>query len=535
MSQRRRKINYWQDAPMPREQLVLIPTALEEMIPADHPVRLIDEILDRLDWTAWEAAYNGKRGQPPIHPSIMAKILLFAMIRRIRSSRQIEYELKHSIDFMWLTSGRKIDHTTISEFRRKHSAQLRDIFKQLVKLAIDLKVANLAELCIDGTRVLADSNRYRIWTTEKLATALERLDTQITEALETLEINDALDEDLLGQDISADRLPPEVADLKSRREQVAELMKTTQEMDETRKKYNSKGKAQLPKTDTDSRILPNKEGGYAANYTPMAVTETKGGLIVDCEVVIGNVEHDQFVTIVETVQANFDAEVERVLVDKAYTTGKNLSAAEEKKVELIGPLAEPKCPDNPAIREDPTQPVADEDIDRLPINPQTKRFDKSAFVYDEEADCYYCPAGKKLPRRKTNNTKHGCGTPVQRNVFTCRECLGCPLADRCRIKPESKQGREIIHDEHEGARRRHRARMQTPEAQEAYFRRTHAGEVPFAVIKQMFDFRRFLLRGIEGVGQEWRWASTAFNLKKLMRLWGAICPEPTAESLGTQA
>src|SRR5690606_9266466 len=159
----------------------------------------------------------------------------------------------------------------------------------------------------------------------------------------------------------------------------------------------------LPKTDTDSRILPNKEGGYAANYTPMAVTETKGGLIVDCEVVIGNVEHDQFVTIVETVQANFDAEVERVLVDKAYTTGKNLSAAEEKKVELIGPLAEPKCPDNPAIREDPTQPVADEDIDRLPINPQTKRFDKSAFVYDEEADCYYCPAGKKLPRRKTNN------------------------------------------------------------------------------------------------------------------------------------
>src|SRR5690606_17958579 len=120
MSQRPRKLNYWQDAPMPREQLVLIPTALEEMIPADHPVRLVDEILDRLDWTLWEAAYNGKRGQPPIHPSIMAKILLFSMIRRIRSSRQIEYELKHSIDFMWLTSGRKIDHTTISEFRRKH-------------------------------------------------------------------------------------------------------------------------------------------------------------------------------------------------------------------------------------------------------------------------------------------------------------------------------------------------------------------------------------------------------------------------------
>lgn len=535
MSHRPRKVHYWQDAPLPREQLVLIPTALEGLIPADHPVRLVDEILDQLDWTLWEATYHGKRGQPPIHPSVMAKVLLFAMIRRIRSSRQIEYELKHSIDFMWLTSGRKIDHTTLSEFRRKHSAELRDIFKQMVKLAIDLKIANLAELCIDGTRVLADANRYKTWTTERLARALALLDSQIIEALASLEANDAQDEDLFGQDISADRLPAKVANMKSRREQLAELMETTREMDETRKQNRSKGPAQLPKTDPDSRILPNKEGGYAANYTPMAVTETAGGLIVDCEVVIGNVEHDQFVTIVEAVQSNFETKVERVLADSAYTTGRNLSAAEEQEIELVGPLAETKCENNPAIRDDLTQPVAEEDLGRLPINPQTKRFDKSAFVYNKEEDCYYCPAGKSLPHRTTENTTHGCGKPVQRHVYTCQECRGCPLADRCRKNPESNRGREVMHDEHEGARRRHRARMQTTKAQEAYSRRTHAGEVPFAVIKQTFDMRRFLLRGIEGVGQEWRWASTAFNLNKLMRAWVKLRSELTAESLGAAA
>jgi hypothetical protein len=66
------------------------------------------------------------------------------------------------------------------------------------------------------------------------------------------------------------------------------------------------------------------------------------------------------------------------------------------------------------------------------------------------------------------------------------------------------------------ARRRHRERMKSPEAQAAYSRRQHFGETPFAVIKTSFDMRRFLLRGVEGVGQEWRWASTAFNLRKLM-------------------
>lgn len=85
-----------------------------------------------------EAAFNGSRGQSPIHPSILAKTLLFAMIRRIRSSRQIQYKIKHSIDFMWLTSGRQIDHTTLSEFRRKHSDALRGIFKQMILLAINL-------------------------------------------------------------------------------------------------------------------------------------------------------------------------------------------------------------------------------------------------------------------------------------------------------------------------------------------------------------------------------------------------------------
>jgi transposase len=522
MSQRKRKTSYWQDAVIPRRQLVLIPTALDEVIASDHPVRLVDEILDQLDWTQWEAAYNGAKGQPPIHPSILAKVLLFAMIRRIRSSRQIEYEVKHSIDFIWLTSGRRIDHTTLSEFRRKHSAELRDIFKQMIKLAIDLKVTNLAELCIDGTRVLANASRFKTWTSERLARALERLDSQITEALASLESNDSLDEDLLGEDISADRLPEAVANLKLRREQLAELMKTTEEMDQARKKNGSKGPAQLPKTDPDSRILPNKEGGYAANFTPMAVTETAGGLIVDCEVVIGNVEHNQFCTIIDAVQANFDVEVERVLADSAYTTGRNLVAAAEKGIELIGPLAETKSENNPALRDDLTQPVPEQDLARLPVNPQTKRFDKSTFVYDEETNCYYCPAGKPLPQHKLENTTHGCGTPVQRHVYICQDCAGCPLAQLCRQNPEAKRGREVTHDEYEAARRVHRERMKTEAATVAYSRRHHTGELPFAVLKSMFDMRRFLLRGIEGVGQEWRWASTAFNLKKLMRVWEAV-------------
>jgi len=513
---------------MPRGQLVLIPTALEEMIPADHPVRLIDEILDGLSWTKWEATYHGSHGQPPIHPSVLAKTLLFALIRRIRSSRQIEYEIKHSIDFIWLTSGRRIDHTTLSEFRRKHSDELRDIFKQMIKLAINLKIANLAELCIDGTRVLADANKYKNWTTDKLSRALEQLDGQIAEALANIEVSDSLDEDLIGQDISADRLPGALADLKTRREQLAGYRETTQAMDAERKKNGTKGPAQMPKTDPDSRILPNKEGGFAANYTPMATVETAAGLIVQASVLIGNVEHDHLLTSVENVQADFGVEIQRMLADSAYTRGENLVAMQEKEIELIGPLAETKCKDNPAIREDPEQPVAPEQVKDLPIQPRTNCFDKTAFVYDQASDSYRCPAGQPLPHRIT----YSIGTPSERKVYTCEHCEGCPLAEKC-IRKSDTGGRELIDNVHEPARRRHREKMQQEAAVEAFARRQHFGETPFAVIKVMFDMRRFLLRGIEGVGQEWQWMATAFNLKKLMRIWETLraLPSETATAV----
>jgi transposase len=146
MTQKSVNSGYWQTAPLSRHQIV----SIDDRIPDDHPVRLLDEVLDRLDWTAWENTYDRKRGQPPIHPSVLCKVLLFSLIRRTRSSRSIEYHIEHSIDFMWLVSGRTIDHITLSEFRRKHGDQIKDIHRQMIRVAVDMGLAKLSELTIDG-------------------------------------------------------------------------------------------------------------------------------------------------------------------------------------------------------------------------------------------------------------------------------------------------------------------------------------------------------------------------------------------------
>ena len=79
----------WAKVEQGREQLVLFPTRLDEAIGPRHRVRLFDEILSRLDWSDWEAEYHLRLGQPPIHPKILASIILYGLLVRIRPSRSL--------------------------------------------------------------------------------------------------------------------------------------------------------------------------------------------------------------------------------------------------------------------------------------------------------------------------------------------------------------------------------------------------------------------------------------------------------------
>ena len=526
MSQKSVNGSYWQKPPGARNQIVLIPVSLEEKIPDDHPVRMVDEILDTFDWSAWENRYHRQLGQPPIHPSVLCKVLLFAMIRRIRSSRSIEYQITHSVDFMWLVSGRTIDHSTISDFRRNFQKELKDIHRQMIRYAIDMGVAKLSDLCIDGTRVRANASRHKTWTAERVAKILKELDDQIEKAMAELETNDSTDE-LFDDGTGSDKLPPDLANLKTRRQKLGEILEQLQEMDRRRKSDGidpKKNPAQLPKSDTDARILPNKEGGFAPNYTPLTINEMTNGFIVEANVLIGNVEHLNVITTIDTILESYGFDIDALMADSAFATGSNIAALENRGIEFLSPLPEVKCENNPALRADPTAPVAADEVPRLPINLQSKTFDRTAFVYDAEIDKFYCPAGKTLSR-ESQETRQTAAGPVLKIVYFGDDCEGCELAQQCRKNPSGEKGRKLTRDEHETVRERHSKHMSQPGTFERYKQRQHFAEMPFAVMKTCFDMRRFLTRGLEGVQAEWQWCCTAFNLKKLGTLMAAMRAE----------
>jgi len=516
---------YWAEPLLDRERTRVFSPTLDSMIDKDDPVRLVDEVLAEVDWSDWEAEYNGHRGQPPIHPRYIAGAILYGMYRGIRSSRKLEEACHYRFDFIWLVEGLHIDHTTFATFRTKFRQPLKDLFRQIGRIAITLGLIRLGVVGFDGTRVKANNSRYKTRTAKTLEEKLQALDDLFEHLLAELQSHDARE---AGPD-SPTHLPPELADVQSRRDQLSQALAAAQAADAARHKKGidpQQNPAQVPTTDPDSRVMPNKEGGYAPNYTPVVTVDGQCGMIVDADVLAEVNESSSAAASVDRIAENFGTKPEKFLTDAGNNGGQVMAEMEIRDVEFYAPAqSHQPQPGDAAYREDPTQPVPPSQWSDLKRNGHGQ-LDKSNFIYSSEEDAYFCPRGQKLPFERNKIAQRG-GVGVKLRFFRCEHCAGCPLAEAC-ISGTNKRGRTITREPHEEAHERTAARMSTPAARELYRQRPRIAETPFAILKSIMGIRQFLLRGLEKVKTEWLWAVTAFNLMKLVRALGALRAERAA-------
>jgi transposase len=527
-------MDYWATAPIARNQVTLLAPTLDSMIADDAHVRILDEILAGNDWAEWEAEYDGKRGQPPIHPRWLAACILYGLMRGIRSSRKLEYECSWNVEFMWLVEGRQIDHSTIAKFRTRFSKQLKRLFRHVCRMAMSVGMIRLGEVAFDGTRVLANNGRYKTRTAKTLEEMLQALDALFDQMLAEAKAADE-QQFLEGTDGSPTRLPPELADLESRRQKVRDALDKARAADEARKSKGTnpqENPAQVPTTDTDSRVMPNKEGGYAPNYTPTAITDGHAGFIIDADVLPEVNETPALLPGVERIEEMLGALPEKLLTDAGNNSGGVLQGLEDKGIEAYAPVefSGPQ-PGNPACRDDPTQPVPEANWPALPRNSKGK-LAKSCFVFNAEEDQYYCPQGKPMRYEKRKSDERG-GEKVPLKVYRCSGCAGCPLAAAC-LEKTAKHGRTITRDGFERVRDRTAARMASESGRRVYNQRPRIAEQPFGILKRVMNLRRFLLRGLEKVKTEWTWGVTAFNLGKLVRELARLRAEFAILMAGTE-
>lgn len=502
--------DYWAESVIVREQRTLFSPTLDDMIDENHEVRLLDELLRNMDWSEWEAVYKRERGQPPIHPRVVAGLWLYGMMRKIRTSRFLEYACRHNIDFIWLAEGHTPDHSKLAEFFTLNKAPLKSLFRQICRNAMTMGLVRLGTVAFDATRVKSANSRFNTLTAAGIEKRMAELDAQIEQIMSDVTAAEG------SGDSGGTTLPDELGTIRQRREKLNKALATVREREAARKKDGinpQKNPAQLPMNDPESSVMPNKEGGFAPNFTPTCLTDGTAGFIIDSDVLACVNETQELLPAVDRATESLDETPANVLTDGGNAAGFVLAGLEDRGITAFAPAksSEPAA-DNPVLREDLTQPVPEELWPQLPLNSK-QRLDKSCFVYNAEQDQYVCPAGRVLPR-KDSETRKG--------VLTIRylspDCRGCPLAAMCLLKNENPNSRrQIRRDEHEDVRRRTAERMATDEARAIYNKRSPIGETPFGYLKGFLGHRQFLRKGVEACDTEWRWSCLSLNMKKMVR------------------
>lgn len=513
-------MSQWAPAPLPRHQLVLISQTLDDAIAADHPIRLLESLLGELDWSEWEARYDGRRGQPPVHPRLVAGAILYGLVKRVRSSRDLEEATRERLDFKWFLGGRTIDHSTFADFRVKFERELKGLNRQIARtMAGRAETAGIVELILDGTRVRANADRNGALGASSLEKIVAACAAQLDQKLDRLGREDAEQDEVAA-------LRREVEGLEAKCDTYRAALEEARRRDEIkRERGDSKTPARVSVSDLDSTILPNKEGGFAPNYTPTAAVESRSGAIVSAGVVSGGDECASVMQAIEDCREVLGEKPGRILADGNFANGESLENLETQGVESYMNVGQDLSEKNPANRPDPTQPIVENRWKDLPRHGQ--QLSNGAFVYNPAEDRYDCPMGKPLRYEKQG---HYHRTGVAYRAYFCPGKAGCPLAEQC-VKGNASR-RMVCRDQYQDVRDRVAQRMASDAGRAIYKRRAPGIEGVFGTIKQTLGIRQFLLRGIGKVRTEWNWICGAYNLKKMLgirRSSRAASPKPGAQ------
>lgn len=514
----------WAVPPEPRDQLVLFPSRLDEVVPDEHLVRDLDAILRGLDWSEFEAEYHGTLGARPVHPRVLTSIILYGHLTRIRSSRQLEAALWLRVDFRWLAEGEQLDHSTLSNFRKQFADLLLGINTQFGLLAHQMGVTSLTQFGFDGTRLRASNARSQKVLVEQLDEIEKELRQTFLELEKQVAEADVLDEERLGG-ASLEQVSKKLGKTENR---LAAVRRAQAEIARV-KAAQEPVPERIPLTDPESRVSPNKEGGFAPNYTPLAAVDMESGLILDGDVIQNTDEEQHLVAALEAIESRFAAagfpqHVETLAADSKFVTGPNLEALADRKTTFFGPIAaQPEIVHRAAGR----TPIPADQWPQLPIvvvrkgksgKPDQVQLAKEGFLYDATENCYWCPLGEKLSHiGQTSETRKGTKRRLTRQRYrsVASVCEACPLRAKC-LRGKATR-RTLTHDQFEQHRRALRERMTTEASAAQRTRRQSEGERPFAVVKQQMSIRQLLLRGLENVKKEWRWMTSSANTQVMIR------------------
>jgi transposase len=496
-----------------QDQLSLLPPSYDELVPINHPVRVVNTIIDNIDISVLEKGYKGG-GTSSYHPRMLLKVIIYAYLRNLYSSRKIEQALSENIHFMWLSGQNRPDHNTINDFRGKRlQGNFKKIFNQVVLLLVEQGVLNLKDLYVDGTKIEANANRYTFVWAKSVSYNKERIKTQLKELWAYVEQVYKDEEQIPNtpdfEEIDADKIEATI-------NQINEALQG-KEIDKKIKNKLSYGKKNWPanasryeqqeailngrnsysKTDTDASFMRMKDdlmqnGQLRANYNVQVSTNNQ--FISNYTVGQTTTDTTLFKAHIKDFIDSYKEAPESVTADAGYGSEENYADLEDKNITGYVKYN--------YFRKEQQEKKSGK------ANP----FSPNELYYNQQTDTYYCPMGQAMTNIGTYERETANGFKQLVNRYQAQNCNGCSLRSQCHKMKDNR----IIDRNYNLIRLKDQAQklLLSEEGIRKRKQRCWDVEAVFGNIKHNMNFKRFMLRGLDKVNVEIGLIALAHNLRK---------------------
>lgn len=494
-----------------------MPMDLEEWIPSNHLVRIVNDAIDRLDDSIFASAYPGG-GRDSYHPKMMAKIVVYAYTQKIYSSRQIAKAIREQIPFIWIAARQTPDFRTINRFRSERlKERLETIFAAVLELLVEEGYVKLEHYFLDGTKIEANANRYTfVWrkAVEKHHANLQSKVKALFEDIDELErreetLHEGQEISELGEEaeVTSEKLEDAVKKLEKKLEEKPKDKPLKRAVKQIRRDFLPRltryehqretfgDRNSFSKTDPDATFMRMKEdhmrnGQLKPGYNVQIGTEN--------QFIVGYSLHQRPTDTrclkphLDKVAAALNRRPKTVIADAGYGGEENYEYLQDQQMEAIVKYSTYHKEKSKRWKNDISK------IDN--------------WDYDEKTDTWTCAAGEKLTFDRESKQKTASGYEIQLRHYKSESCGDCPLKPQC---TKATGNREIrVSMQYQRFKHQARTKLQSEEGYTLAVRRMIEPESVFGQMKNNRGFRRFLLRGLTKVNLEVGWLSLAHNLLK---------------------
>jgi len=489
-----------------QDQLMLLPPSLDDLIEPNHPVRIVSRVIDEISIAPIVDTYKGG-GASSYDPRMLLKVLVYGYLCNIFSSRKIETSLKENIHFMWISGMSRPDHNTINRFRSERLTNvLKEIFSQVVMLLVDAGQISLKEAYIDGTKMEANANRYSFVWGRAIRTNEKRISEQLqqlwdyTQKIAAEELEDVDDENF--DEIDPDKVRSTIERIDSALKSKPVDKKLRQKLNYAKKNWpknleryeEQKGvlgeRNSFSKTDHDATFMRMKEDHMRNRQLKPGYNlqiSTNNQFIVNYSHHPNPTDTNTLTSHLREFERLYDRMPEVAVADAGYGSEENYLALKSAGVEAY---------------------IKYNSFDR-----KAKGKNRQDFTYDEDRDCYCCPAERILRRAHIHHRKTATDFIQEYVRYESIDCRGCQMRKQCCRGQRNRTldiNRRLVLLKAEA-----HSRLTSEEG--IYYRRKRPVEVEsvFANIKHNKGFRRFNLRGMAKTEVETGLLAMAHNIAKM--------------------